>query len=124
MYEVRRSHIARAILDYLFKHPAAQDTVSGIADWWLPEEKIKTRAAIVKDALTLLVNEGLVLERIGTDSQVHYRINGDRLIEIESLLREKDGSRPSTFISVCRRLLHAIFHRIKLLVIQINRTLN
>ena len=87
MYEMRRSHIARAILDYLLEHPDAQDTLAGIAEWWLPEEKIKTRAAVVKDALDQLVAKSLVLERRGKDLQTHYRINVQRLEEIERLVR-------------------------------------
>lgn len=87
MYEVRRSHVARAILDYLLAHPDAQDTLAGIAEWWLPEEKMKTRITIVKDALDQLVAKALVLERRGKDLQTHYRINGQRLKEIEKLVR-------------------------------------
>lgn len=87
MYEVRRSHIARAILDYLLKHPDAQDTLAGIAEWWLPEEQITTRLAVVKDALDQLVAKTLVLERQGKDQQTHYRINGQRLKEIEKLVK-------------------------------------
>lgn len=87
MYEVSRSHIARAILDYLLEHPDAQDTLAGIAEWWLPEEQMKTRLAIVKDALDQLVANALVLERRGKDLQTHYRINGQRLKEIEKLVR-------------------------------------
>lgn len=86
MYEMRRSQIARAILNYLREHPDAQDTLAGIAEWWLPEEKIKTRIVVVREALTQLVDEGLVLERTGKDSQTHYRINGDRLKEIGKLV--------------------------------------
>jgi len=89
MYELRRSHIAHAILDYLLEHPEAQDTLAGIAEWWLPEEKEKkvTRLAIVKEALDQLVSNALVLERRGKDLQTHYRINGQRLKEIERLVR-------------------------------------
>lgn len=87
MYEVKRSIVARAILDYLRKHPDAQDTVDGITEWWLPEEKIKSRAAIVREALNGLVGEGLVLERKGKDSQIHYRINRRKSKEIAALLK-------------------------------------
>ena len=85
MDEDKRSNIARAILEYLLEHPAAQDTLAGIAEWWLPEEKTKTRLVVVKDALDQLAAEGLVLERRGKDSQTHYRINGQRLRQIEKL---------------------------------------
>jgi hypothetical protein len=87
MYEVKRSHVARAILDYLRKHPDAQDTVDGITEWWLPEEKIKSRSAIVREALNGLVAEGLVLARKSKDSQIHYRINRRKAKEIAALLK-------------------------------------
>ena len=76
-----------AILDYLLKHPDAQDTLAGIAEWWLQETQANTRTAIVKQALHELVVKGLVLERKGRDLQTHYRINSDRLKEIEMLIR-------------------------------------
>jgi hypothetical protein len=87
MYDERRSHIAKSILSYLLEHPDAQDTLAGIAEWWLPEEKTKTQLAIVKDALDQLVAQELVLERRSKDLQTHYRINDQRLKEIERLVR-------------------------------------
>ncbi len=88
MYEVRRSLVARAILEYACKNPDAQDTISGIAEWWLTEEKIKARVATIKGALNDLVAKGLILRHRGKDSQVHYRINARRLKEIEAVLRQ------------------------------------
>jgi hypothetical protein len=74
MYETRRSRVEKAILEYLRKNPDAQDTLDGIAEWWLPEENVKTRTATVEEALTQLVAKGLVSARRGTDSKTHYRI--------------------------------------------------
>jgi hypothetical protein len=85
MYQLSR--IAEAILDYLWNHPNAQDTQAGIADWWLPEQRIKTRRAQVKEALNELVSHSLVVERKGADSQVRYRINKRRLKEIELIVK-------------------------------------
>ena len=96
MNEDKRSDIAQAILEYLLEHPDAQDTLGGIAEWWLPEEKTKARLAIVKAALHQLAVEGLVLERRGKDSQTHYRINGQRLQEIGKLVRRPKPPRPNT----------------------------
>jgi hypothetical protein len=87
MYDERRSHVAKAILAYLLDHPDAQDTLAGVAEWWLPEEAANTQLAIVKDALDQLVAQGLVLERRRKDLQTHYRINDQRLKEIEQLVR-------------------------------------
>lgn len=91
MHELRGSHVARAILEYLCKHPQAQDTLPGIAQWWLDEEKIKTRTVTIREALHELVAGGFVLAQRGKDSQVHYRINKQRLNEIEALLEQKLG---------------------------------
>lgn len=87
MYDERRSHVAKAILAYLLEHPDAQDTLAGIAEWWLPEEEANTQLAIVKIALDQLVAQELVLERRSKDLQTHYRINGQRLKEIEKLVK-------------------------------------
>jgi len=89
MYEVRRSLVARAILAYGCKYPEAQDTISGIAEWWLTEQEIKTRLATVKGALADLVARGFMLRHTGKDSQVHYRINNRRLKEIQAALKQR-----------------------------------
>jgi hypothetical protein len=87
MSDERRSHVAKAILAYLLEHPDAQDTLAGVAEWWLPEQETNTQLAIVKDALDQLVTQELVLERRSKDLQTHYRINDRRLKEIEQLVR-------------------------------------
>jgi hypothetical protein len=91
MSELRRTHAAQAILTYLAENPDAQDTLAGIAEWWLLERQIKTQTAAVKEALAELVSGELVLERKGKDSQAHYRINRRRLKEIKGMLEEKPG---------------------------------
>jgi len=103
MYELRRSHVARAILGYLCKHPDAQDTIAGIAQWWLAEQKMKTRTVTIKEALAVLIVRGFVLTRKGTDSQIHYRINELRLKEIEVLLKQRLGQGLSQQIKKDRR---------------------
>ena len=90
MCEMTQSHVARRILDYLRRHPEAQDTLAGIAEWWLPEEKITTRTKTIEEALDELVAKNLVIGRTGTDSQIHYRINVTKLAEIEAILESRD----------------------------------
>ena len=87
MSEEKRAQIAQAILNYLLEHPDAQDTLAGIAEWWLPDEKTKTGLAVVKSVLDQLVAQGLVIERQVKDLQTHYRINSQRLKEIEELVK-------------------------------------
>ncbi len=69
-----RSRMAQAILDYLRKHPDAQDTLGGIAEWWLPQDDINNRTVTVKEALDELAAEGLISEHEGKDAQTSYRI--------------------------------------------------
>jgi hypothetical protein len=88
MNEVSRSAIARAILQYLLNHPEAQDTLAGIVEWWLPEQKIKTQTAVVKRILSQLVQDEFLIEKKGTDLQLHYRINSERMSQIKALLKQ------------------------------------
>lgn len=89
MYEVRRSHIVRAVLDYLWKNPHAQDTLLGIAQWWLPQQQIKTNITTLNEALTELVAKGLILQSEGKDSQLHYRVNRRKLGQIAAILTQR-----------------------------------
>ena len=86
MHKEIRSQVGRAILDYFYKHPEAQDTLSGIAQWWLADDKVKTRTATIKEELDKLIAEGLVLAHKGTDSQIRYRVNKQRLKDMRRLL--------------------------------------
>ena len=84
-----KSQIARGILAYLSEHPEAQDTLDGIAQWWLLDQKIKCQIEMVKEALTELKEQGFLLEHKGGDSQIHYRIDQHKLDEIRSLLKNE-----------------------------------
>jgi hypothetical protein len=86
MTEVSTSRLARAILRYLHKNPDAQDTLAGIAEWWLPRQQITIQPSRVKDALVWLVARELILEVKGKDSQSHYRINDRKWPEVETML--------------------------------------
>jgi predicted transcriptional regulator len=84
--------IASEILAYLVEHPAAQDTFEGIVEWWFLEQEIQRRTTEVKDALSSLVNKGLVIERKGRDGRLCYHINQRKMQEIHLLL-SKDTKR-------------------------------
>jgi predicted nuclease with TOPRIM domain len=88
MYGLTRSQVARAILDYLYLHPDAQDTLAGIAQWWLADDKLKTRTVTIKEALDELIEKGFVLAQEGKDLQIRYRMNEQRLKDIEALLTQ------------------------------------
>ena len=84
-----RLEIAYEILAYLAEHPEAQDTLDGIVQWWLLEQKIKHQTNIVKEAVAELVDKGLLLEYKSRDSQVHYRTNQSKSDEIKKLLHKR-----------------------------------
>lgn len=81
-----KSKIGNQILAYLVDYPKAQDTLEGIVEWWLLEQKISYETSRVKEALADLIAMGMLLERKGPDSQIHYRINQSRYDEIRKLL--------------------------------------
>jgi hypothetical protein len=84
-----KSKIGNEILAYLVDHPKAQDTLEGIVEWWLLEREIKFQTAGVKEALSELVAKGLILEKKGSNSQIHYRINQAKYREIQELFKQR-----------------------------------
>ena len=80
--------IASDILAYFDEHPQAQDTLEGIVQWWLMEQRIKQVISEVKSALEELVREGLVLERKGADGQARYGINLEKRAQIRARLKQ------------------------------------
>ncbi|HVQ35982.1 MAG TPA: hypothetical protein VMS31_00520 [Pyrinomonadaceae bacterium] len=87
MSETDRTHILSAILEYLLKNPHAQDTLDGIYQWWLPQQRIRTDRATLTGALGELVRRKLIVQSKRRDSQIHYRINVRRSQEIEAVLK-------------------------------------
>jgi len=85
----KESEIAHEILAYLDERAEAQDTVEGIAQWWLLERKIFHQINTVRKALANLVKQGLVVERTGLNSNTRYQLNSERREEIRKLLKEK-----------------------------------
>lgn len=59
----QREQICRMILAYLRKNPDAEDTLEGIAKWWLEMEKIESSVDNVASALESLAQRGLIRTR-------------------------------------------------------------
>ena len=79
--------IGNEILAYLVDHPKARDTLEGIVEWWLLERQIRFQTARVKEALSNLIARGFILEKKGSNSKIHYRVNQSRLEEIKKLVK-------------------------------------
>jgi hypothetical protein len=65
--------ISEEILEYLRKHPEASDTLEGITEWWLLNQRIHDEVIKVKEAVSSLVEGGWLVEIKGSDSRVRYR---------------------------------------------------
>jgi hypothetical protein len=84
--------IAYDILAYLAERPDAQDTLKGVAEWWLSEQTVNSNTALVEEALAELTGKGLVLERMGEGARTYYKVNRRRLKEISELLARRGGA--------------------------------
>jgi hypothetical protein len=84
-----RSPIFYEVLGYLADHPQAQDTVEGIVEWWVIEQRIKRATTQVKATLAQLVAEELVIARQGTAGRIYYRVNRQKLRNIRRVLKEQ-----------------------------------
>lgn len=72
------SVMAREILTYLTAHPDAQDTLDGIAQWWLPQATIRYDRTVIEKALAELTREGMVIEIDVQGSSSLYRLRRQR----------------------------------------------
>jgi hypothetical protein len=92
--EMTRSvaRISHEILAYLIENPNAQDTPEGIAQWWLLQQDINRSTALIREALAVLVNQGLLIQHQCKDMKTHYGINREKYEEIVALLENTDGS--------------------------------
>ena len=67
--------ISQEILEYLRKHPEASDTLEGIAEWWLLNQRIHYEMQRVKAAILKLVKQGCIIELKNKGSGIRYRLN-------------------------------------------------
>jgi len=81
------SKIKIEILNYLLRHSSARDTLEGIAQWWLLEQRIRTALSQVKGALNELVAQELVVASEHADGQIHYRLNSRKQDQIRALVK-------------------------------------
>lgn len=70
----KKVKVAYEILRYLIKNPSAQDTLEGIVDWWLLGRNIKYQKLLVKKALDMMIEDGLLIAHQGPDSRTVYKL--------------------------------------------------
>ncbi|HKG12397.1 MAG TPA: hypothetical protein VKB12_03635 [Pyrinomonadaceae bacterium] len=86
-----KSQIARQVLSYLPENAGAQDTFEGIVEWWLLEQRIKQRAAEVREVLDELAGRKLIVGQMGRDERTHYRINPRKVKAVRALFEKPEG---------------------------------
>jgi hypothetical protein len=74
------------ILSYLAENPGANDTLEGIAQWWLLEREIREQLTAVERAVAELTAEGWLVARHRAGLPPQYRLNPSRAGAIRSLL--------------------------------------
>ena len=67
------NELAETILRYVATRPDARDTLDGICDWWIPQQRYVDAKSDVLAALELLNVRGQVESRTGADGQMLYR---------------------------------------------------
>jgi hypothetical protein len=66
---------APEILDYLSRHPNAQDTIDGILHWWVLDACSGNWALKIAESVAQLVEQGFLEEKRSSDGKVFYHIS-------------------------------------------------
>ena len=82
--------LARAILQYLSRHPEAKDTREGISTWWLQGQQIEQTVHELSKALDFLVARDFIVESRGPDLRPYYKINQQQLEGVARFLGESE----------------------------------
>lgn len=90
MGDFEKAEIRRSVLSYLLANPDAGDTLEGIVEWWLMEQKIRDSTTDVKKVLEEFTQKNLILAYKTGDTRVHYRINRSKEKEIQDLLNSSE----------------------------------
>jgi hypothetical protein len=69
---------APEILDYLSRHPDAEDTMEGILQWWVLEACIRIWTPRLGETVANLVTEGFLESRTAGDGRVFYRLKANK----------------------------------------------
>lgn len=91
-----RPLLLREVLECFARFPDRQDTLQGITQWWLLENRIDWAIGEVRAALEELVARGLVIAWRTADGQTRYHANPEAREQIVALVaRHQSAYRPS-----------------------------
>ena len=63
------------ILDYLARHPDAQDTIDGILHWWVLDAHVRKWTPKIAETIGQLVERGFLEEKRSSDGKIFYHIS-------------------------------------------------
>lgn len=86
------TEVARRVLRYLRANSQATDTLEGIVEWWLLQERIEEAVELVSQAITWLVTNGYLLEKRVPGAKTLYEINPVKRDEIIEFLRNAEDA--------------------------------
>jgi DNA-binding transcriptional ArsR family regulator len=91
---VEMKEVALQILSYLVKNPNAKDSLSGISRWWTSYyAKTAISQVTLSSVLDYLESEKLLISDDGIGLNRQYRINDDKITEINELLKHRRRTR-------------------------------
>mgnify|MGYP000008781763 CR=1 FL=1 len=70
--------IEKEVLSYLEQHPSAADTLDGIANWWLPRQRLVTAHVRIETVLQQLVDQGVLRLRRLPNGSALYALDAPR----------------------------------------------
>jgi len=74
---------APEILDYLARHPDAQDTIDGILHWWVLDACVQKWAPKIAETVAQLVEQGFLEQKRSADGNVIYHISPHYLATLQ-----------------------------------------
>jgi hypothetical protein len=74
---------AAEILDYLARHPDAQDSLEGILHWWVLDAYIREWAPRIAETLAQLVERGFLERKLSQDGHVFYKVSSSHLATLQ-----------------------------------------
>jgi hypothetical protein len=78
--------VVRDIMRYFVQHPAAADSVEGIARWRLLQQRVQDVVQETDAALALLVGRDIILEIRTGSAPPLFRLNPEKSDEVRRLL--------------------------------------
>ena len=77
---------APEILEYLARHPEAQDTIDGILHWWVLDACIRKWAPKIAETVAQLVEQGFLEKKPSPDGQTFYHVSARYLSTVQQRL--------------------------------------